>query len=107
MDVRITTRRVAVGDATVRRAEQRARKLGKHDPRLQTVSLLFAEDHGKVAVEARAEVPGIPTLVARSEGDSSRTALDRALEKLQRRLHRERKKRTEHHAPPAGAILAE
>lgn len=107
MDVRITTRRATVGDAMMRRADERARRLAKYDPRLQAVSLVFEEDHGDVTVEIRAEVPGVPPLVARSAGDSNRSALDRALDKLRRQLRRERKKRIEHQAPPAGAIVEE
>lgn len=107
MDVRITTRRATVGDSMLRRAEERARKLGKYEPRLQAVALLFDDDHGKTAVEVRAEVPGVPTLVARSEGDSSRLALDRALDRIRRQLRRHRSKRTEHQAPPVGVIAQE
>lgn len=107
MDVRITTRHVSVGDAFAKLAEERARKLEKYEPRLISVDLIFDNDHGKFSTEIRAEVPGIPPLVAKSEDTSKRRSLDDAVEKLQRQLKRERSKRVDHQAPPAGAIIEE
>lgn len=107
MDVRITTRRATVGSGMLRRAEERVRRLERYEPRLQAVSLLFDEDHGRVTVEVRADVPGVPTLVTSSESDSSRASLDSALDKMRRRLRRERSRRVEHQAPPVTAIVQE
>ena len=107
MDVRITTRHVSVGDAFAEHAQGRARKLTKFEPRLISVDLIFDNDHGKFSTEARAEVPGIPPLVAKSENDSKRRSLDSALNKLGRQLRRERSKRVDHQAPPAGVIIEE
>lgn len=107
MDVRITTRHVTVGDAFAEHAEKRARKLVKFEPRLISVDLIFDNDHGTFSTEARAEVPGVPPLVAKSENDSKRRSLDSALEKLGRQLRRERSKRVDHQAPPAGAMIEE
>ncbi len=100
MDVRITTRHSTVGDALLKRAEERVQKLGKYDPRILAVSVLFEEDHGHSAVEVRATSPGVPTVVARAEGETNRSAFDRAFEKIRRRLRRERTKRIDHQAPP-------
>jgi len=107
MDVRITTRHVSVGDAFAELAEQRARKLTKFEPRLISVDLIFDSDHGTFSTEARAEVPGVPPLVAKSENKSKRRSLDSVLDKLGRQLRKERSKRVDHQAPPAGAILEE
>ncbi len=105
MDVRITTRHSTVSDALMKRADERVRKLGKYDPRVLTVAVLFEGEHGHHAVEMRAEVPGVPTLVARAEGETNRSAFDRAFEKIRRRLRRERTKRIDHQAPPPAVIL--
>lgn len=105
MDVRITTRHNTISDALLKRAEERARKLGKYDPRILTVAVLFEEDHGNHAVELRADVPGVPSLVARAEGETNRNAFDRAFDKIRRRLRRERTKRIEHQAPPSVAVV--
>ena len=107
MDVRITTRHVEISDSFGEYAVERTRKLTKFEPRLIAVDLIFDDDHGEFSTEARADVPGIPTLVAKAENDSRRKALDRALDKLGRQLKRERSKRVDHQAPPAGAIIDE
>lgn len=107
MDVRITTRHVSVSDAFVEHATGRARKLAKYEPRLITVDLTFEDDHGEFSTEARAEVPGLPTLVARSTGTAKRSTLDAALRKLGRQLRRARSKRVDHQAPPSGATVGE
>ena len=107
MDVRITTRHVDIGDGFAEYANERTRKLSRFDPRLIAVDLIFDEDHGQFSTEARAEVPGIPTLVAKAEDDSQRKSLDSALDKLGRQLKRERSKRVDHQAPPAGALTEE
>lgn len=107
MDVRITGRRATVGEAFLRRAEERVRKLDRFEPRLQSVSVVVDEDRGRVSVEVRAEVPGAPAMIGSAQGDSGRTALDAALQKLRRQLRRRRSKRLDHQAPPAGAHLEE
>lgn len=107
MDVRITTRHVTIGDGFAEYADERTRKLTKYEPRLISVDLIFDNDHGTFSTEARAEVPGIPPLVAKYEDDSKRKSLDRTLDKLERQLKRERSKRVDHQAPPAGAVIEE
>ena len=107
MDVRITTRHVTIGDGFTEYADERTRKLTKYDPRLLSVDLIFDNDHGTFSTEARAEVPGIPTLVAKAENQDKRKSLDSALDKLGRQLKKERSKRVDHQAPPAGAIVEE
>lgn len=105
MDVRITTRHTTVDDAFAALAEERTRKLERFDPRLISIDLIFDEDHGKFMTELRAEVPGIPPLVATAEDDSRRRSLDDALEKLGRQLRKERSKRVDHQAPPAAGVV--
>jgi ribosomal subunit interface protein len=107
MDVRITTRRATVSESFLRQAEERARKLDRYEPRLQAVAIVVDEDRGRVSVEARADVPGLPPVIARSEGSTSRGALDGTLQKLRRRLRRERSRRVDHQAPPAGSLAPE
>jgi ribosomal subunit interface protein len=107
MDVRMTTRHVGLSDSFRKLAEERVQKLGKYEPRLIAVDLIFENDHGRFIAEARADVPGRPPLIARSAGDGRRKALDQALRKLARQLRRERSKVVEHQAPPAAALPEE
>jgi ribosomal subunit interface protein len=107
MDVRITARHVNLGDSFSEYAHDRVGKLTKFEPRLLSVDLIFDNEHGEFSTEARAEVPGIPTLVAKAENESKRKSLDDALDKLGRQLKKERSKRVDHQAPPAGSIVEE
>jgi ribosomal subunit interface protein len=104
MEVRITTRRATVGEAFLRKAEERVRKLDRYEPRIQSVALTVDEDRGRVTVEARADVPGAPAMVASSQADTSRAALDQTIQKLQRQLRRRRTKRLDHKAPSSQAL---
>ncbi len=107
MDVRITTRHVNIGDTFAEYANERAGKLTKYEPRLISVDLIFDNDHGEFSTEVRAEVPGIPPLVAKAENESKRKSLDSALDKVGRQLKKERSKRVDHQAPSAGSIIEE
>jgi ribosome-associated translation inhibitor RaiA len=86
-------------------AGERTRKLEKYEPRLIAVDLLFDDDHGKLATEVRATVPGRPPAIARSAAADPRTSLYAALKKLGRQLRRERKKRVEHQAAPRVMVV--
>lgn len=100
MDVRITTRHLELSDRFRALAEERARKLEKYEPRLMAVDLLFDEDHGESVVEARADVPGNPPMVASATAHDVRHSLDDTLRKLGRQLRRQRSKRVDHQGPP-------
>lgn len=107
MDVRITTRHVELSDGFLARADERTRKLAKFEPRLTAVDLLFDDDHGKLTTEARADVPGRPTVIASAGDMDPRKSLDSALEKLGRQLRRQRSKRVDHQSPSATARAEE
>ncbi|MEJ2503415.1 MAG: ribosome-associated translation inhibitor RaiA [Gemmatimonadota bacterium] len=107
MDVRMTTRHVDLSDTFRKLAEERVQKLGKYEPRLIAVDLIFEDDHGRFTTEARADVPGRPPLVARTAADGRRKSLDQTLRKLSRQLRRERSKLTEHQAPPVAVLPKE
>jgi ribosomal subunit interface protein len=107
MDVRITVRRATIGQSFIDLIEERVAKLGRFEPRLQAVSVLVDEDRGRFVLEARAEVPAAPPMIARGEAATERSALDLALQKLRRQLRRRRARRVDHQAPPAGAVKAD
>ncbi|MFP4622755.1 MAG: ribosome hibernation-promoting factor, HPF/YfiA family [Gemmatimonadota bacterium] len=105
MDVRITARHVELSESFTAFAHERTRKLLKYEPRLTAVDLLFEDDHGRFTTEVRADVPGVPPLIARAGSEDRRSALDSAIRKLGRQLRRERSKRLDHQAPPAAARI--
>jgi ribosomal subunit interface protein len=107
MDVRITTRRATVGESFQKRIEERAARLDRYEPRLQSIAIVVDEDRGRVLVEVRAEVAGSPVLLAKGESSSQRSALDAAMQKLTRQLRRRRDRKVDHQAPPAGAVAGE
>jgi ribosomal subunit interface protein len=107
MDVRITTRRATVSETFRRQTEERVMKLDRFEPRLHAVDIIVDEDRGRIYIETRADVPGLPPLVATADADTDRSALDKALQKLSRQLRRRRAKRTDHNAPRPGAIIEE
>lgn len=100
MDIRITFRRGKLTDGFRKTVLERSRRLSKFEPRLIAVELLFDEDHGKVLAEGKADVPGVPPLIARAEESSHRAALDQVVARLSRQLKKERSKRVDHKAPP-------
>lgn len=107
MDVRITTRHVDLSDTFLVLAEDRTRKLEKYEPRLLAVDLIFEEDHGQVATEARADVPGRPPMIARGAAGDRRASLDEALRKLGRQLRRQRSRHVDHKSPSTTMAVEE
>ena len=105
MDVQITFRHMRTGEALRALAEQKAARLERYEPRLIRVEVLFDEDGGEVRAETRAFVPGLPTLVASSRGETPRKALDSVIGKARRQLRKERSRRVEHQAPPTAALV--
>lgn len=105
MDIRITVRRGRAGEAFRAAAEEKARKLERFEPRLSRVELILEGGTGRVSAEVRSSVPGLPTLVARAEADSRRSALGRVMTRSARQLRKERSRRVEHQAPPITALI--
>jgi len=103
MDIHITTRHGTLPESVRGRAEERLLKLGRYEPRLISVRLVFNEDHPYISAEAKAEVPATPTLVARASGQSYPAVLNQVVQRLARQLKKERSKRVDHQAEPAGA----
>lgn len=95
MEVTITARHCSIPDSVRERATRHARGLDRFGARATSAIVNFDADHGAKAVEARIAVAGGPPLLARADGPTFRSALDRAFDRLERQLkrHRERRRR--------------
>lgn len=93
MQVTLTARQCTVQDGTRAHAERRVSRLRRIETRPMEVELAFAAEHGERRVEARLGVAGAGIYVARGSAPTFRTALDRAVERLEKQLKRDRERR--------------
>lgn len=98
MLINISARHCTVADSVRRRAEDRLRKLIRFEPRIDSSELVFEQDHGLYAVEARTFVAGRSTIVAHATGTDPRAALDQAVSRVARQLRRQRERSRDHSA---------
>jgi len=76
--------------------------LSKFSPRASAADVVFTEEKLTKVVEIVVHIDGGEPVVARAEGDQFRTALDLLVERVGRKLRRQRERRTDHKAPPLG-----
>lgn len=100
MRVKVTERHCEVPAETHERAEQAVAALSKYSPRATSAEVLFMEERVDRIVEVIVHVDGDEPVVARGEDPEFRIALDKVLDRIGRRLKKERDQRTEHQAPP-------
>ena len=67
-------------------------RLDRYGVRTTSAVVFFDEDHGARSVEARIAVGGGPPIVARAEGPTFRSALDRTFDRVDRQLKRRRQR---------------
>jgi ribosomal subunit interface protein len=99
--VQITERHCEVPKETLARAEKRVAALAKYSPRVSSADVLFLEEKTTRTVEVIVHVDGEEPVVGRVEDGEFRSALDKVVDRLARRLRRQRERRTDHHAPPS------
>jgi ribosome hibernation promoting factor len=88
MQTTITARHCEISEALRERAITVVERLGKVTPRPMEMVVLFDTDGLEQTAELRLHMAGGEILVAKGEGSDHRTALDRAEEKLRRRVER-------------------
>lgn len=100
MDVTITTRKESVPDSVRRYMTERLTRLQRFEQRPTTATVSFGSERGRKNVEIRLHVAGgTSPLLANGAGESFRSAVDEAVEKVLRQLKRERQRYREHQAP--------
>ena len=99
MQVRITERHCQVPRDTLERAEKRVAGLSKYSPRASSADVVFTEEKVNRGVEVIIHVDGGEPVVASVQDTEFRAALDKVVDRLGRRLRKQRERRTDHQAP--------
>ena len=101
MQVRITERHCQVPRDTLERAEKRLNSLSKYHPRASSAEVVFTEENVSRGVEVIVHVDGNEPIVASVQDTEFRAALDKVIDRLGRRLRKQRERRTDHQGPPS------
>lgn len=99
--VQITERHCEVPLEVRERAETDVASLDKYSPRATSAEVVFMEEKLDRIVEVIVHVDGEEPVVARAEDTEFRAALDKVVDRLSRRLTRQRELRKDHQAPPS------
>lgn len=105
MRIQISTRRCDVPEPVLDRARDHLNRLVRYDPRLSAVEVVFEERRHQKYVEAVLSVDRREPLVAEGEGPEFQTALDRMIDRLGRKVRRERERAVDRQATPKDIVL--
>jgi ribosomal subunit interface protein len=90
MDVKITARHCTVSDSVRQRASERLRRLHRYEQRITSAELIFQEEGVVKRAEARLDRAAGPRVIATGSGAAFGPALEQAMDRLARRLRRQR-----------------
>jgi ribosomal subunit interface protein len=91
---------------TLDRAEKRLTSLAKYSPRASSADVVFTEEKVNRGVEVIIHVDGGEPVVASVQDTEFRAALDKVVDRLGRRLRKQRERRTNHQGPPSRGRVA-
>lgn len=100
MRVKIAARHCEISDPLRERTEKSMQRLTKYHARVTGADVIFSETKRIRHVEAILSVDGAEPIVARAEGEQFRSALDKVIDRLGRRLRKARDADKDHQAPP-------
>lgn len=103
--MQITARHCDVPDDVLRRTEEQVAALSKYSPKASAVDVVYMEEKLTKVAEILVHIDGGEPVVARGEGAEFRMALDQVVDRVSRRLRKQRERRTDHKAPPLGGGL--
>ena len=106
MRVKITARHCNISDPVRERAESQMERLTKYHPRVTGADVVFTEVKRSRHVEVILSVDRGEPVVAQADGEEFRTALDKVVDRLSRRLRRARALQKDHKAPPLSGGVA-
>lgn len=102
--MQISARHCDVPEDVLERTEAQVASLAKYSPRASAAEVVYMEEKLTRIAEVIVHIDGGEPVVARGEGDEFRTALDQVVDRMGRRLRRQRERRTDHKAPPLGGV---
>jgi ribosomal subunit interface protein len=91
---------------TLDRAEKRLTSLAKYSPRASSADVVFTEERVTRGVEVIIHVDGGEPVVASVQDTEFRAALDKVVDRLGRRLRKQRERRTNRQGPPSRGRVA-
>ena len=108
MDVTINTLHCTVPESIRKQTSMRIERLMRLNPDAQGATANFSSEGSLRRLEGRVPVRGRPPLIGQGEGATFRTALDRAVERIERQLKRrnDRNRNRRESGPRTAAITA-
>lgn len=100
MDVTINTRHCTVPESIRNQTEIRLQRTARFNPVVQGCTVNFNCEGSERQVEVRLHMKGTSPLLGHGTGGTFRTALDRAIERVERQL-KSRNQRFRNRRPPA------
>ena len=100
--VQITARHCDVPSDVIQLTEEHVGALSKYSPKASAADVVYTEERLTKVVEVIMHIDGGDPVVARGEAAEFRTALDQVVDRVSRRLRKQRERRTNHKAPPLG-----
>lgn len=94
METMVTARHCSISDTLRLRTLERLEALARVEPKVQSAYVCFVADHGTHRAEVRVHGTRGRTMVATGSGGSFRSALDAAVERMERQLKRRRERLT-------------
>lgn len=105
MEITITARHGTVPDPIRNQAMRRLQRLKRLDRRLTGGAIVFEAERGERRADARLAVAGGPPLVGQGSGPTLRSAMDRALAKLETQLKRRRERMIDRRTRGSGRLV--
>ncbi|MEX0892889.1 MAG: ribosome-associated translation inhibitor RaiA [Gemmatimonadota bacterium] len=90
MQITFSARHCTVSESTREHAARRVGRLRRIEQRPAEVALNFQEDHGQKSAEVLLHIAGGGAHMAKAKAPTFRTAVDRAVERLERQVKRDR-----------------
>lgn len=106
MRVKIAARHCDISDPLRERAESQMQRLTKYHARVTSADVVFTGQKRNRLVEVILSIDGAEPVVAQADEEEFRTALDKVVDRLSRRLRRARSVGKDHQAPPlSGGVI--
>lgn len=106
MEITINARHGTVPDAIRNQATRRLQRLQRLERRLTGGVIVFEAERGERLADARLVMAGGPPLVGQGSGPTLRSAMDRALERLETQLKRRRERLIDRRTRGSGRLVA-